>query len=558
MVHVVGRIERRSAREEQVVVDLERVDRGPLRRGRAVRRPSTTRPPNPATVVFAADRSRSRTRRYPSLGVARVPRPDEATTAARTRNVPVVTETTVFEVVGGQPFFDALVERFYEHVEADADAPSALPGRSRARHAVAGALPRPVLGRTADLQRGEGPPAAADAARAVRDRRRRARRLARGDARRRSTRRTRPRSPRPMMREYFDDGVDRDDQPSEGWLMSRATATARAGPSGPARQGQNWCGDEQAPGEGEAGPASDRVGPRGSTADTPPAGPRRPALAGSAGARRRSRVRRTRPTHPRSCPRSRPTSSPTACAPRVTPDARSCSSCADAVKVGMTTDELDRICHEACIARGGYPSPLHYKGFPKSLCTSVNEVICHGIPDDRHAARRRHRQLRRHDLSCTVCTATATRRSSSATSTTNGTAPRAGHARSVVEGHRPGAPRRAAVRGRPRDPDARRSRGLRRWCARSSATGSARSSTPRPRSCTTTTRSADLVLTPGLTFTIEPMINEGRGSSAASGPTAGPRRHATARVPRSSSTACSSRPTGVEVCTLLPGEAAGN
>jgi methionyl aminopeptidase len=54
-----------------------------------------------------------------------------------------------------------------------------------------------------------------------------------------------------------------------------------------------------------------------------------------------------------------------------------------AVRPGITTDELDRICHEACIARGGYPSPLHYKGFPKSLCTSVNEVICHGIPDDR-------------------------------------------------------------------------------------------------------------------------------------------------------------------------------
>ncbi|HUI47609.1 MAG TPA: M24 family metallopeptidase, partial [Acidimicrobiia bacterium] len=43
---------------------------------------------------------------------------------------------------------------------------------------------------------------------------------------------------------------------------------------------------------------------------------------------------------------------------------------ADAVKVGMTTEELDIICHEACIARGGYPSPLHYKGFPKSVCTS--------------------------------------------------------------------------------------------------------------------------------------------------------------------------------------------
>jgi methionyl aminopeptidase len=54
-----------------------------------------------------------------------------------------------------------------------------------------------------------------------------------------------------------------------------------------------------------------------------------------------------------------------------------------AVRAGITTDELDRICHEACIEHGGYPSPLHYKGFPKSLCTSVNEIICHGIPDDR-------------------------------------------------------------------------------------------------------------------------------------------------------------------------------
>jgi methionyl aminopeptidase len=54
-----------------------------------------------------------------------------------------------------------------------------------------------------------------------------------------------------------------------------------------------------------------------------------------------------------------------------------------AVRPGVTTDELDRICHDACIARGGYPSPLHYKGFPKSLCTSINEIICHGIPDDR-------------------------------------------------------------------------------------------------------------------------------------------------------------------------------
>lgn len=57
-----------------------------------------------------------------------------------------------------------------------------------------------------------------------------------------------------------------------------------------------------------------------------------------------------------------------------------------AVEVGITTDELDRICHQACIERGAYPSPLNYRGFPKSVCTSVNEVICHGIPDSRKLA----------------------------------------------------------------------------------------------------------------------------------------------------------------------------
>jgi len=49
---------------------------------------------------------------------------------------------------------------------------------------------------------------------------------------------------------------------------------------------------------------------------------------------------------------------------------------------GVTTDELDRIGHEFLLDRGAYPSTLGYRGFPKSLCTSLNEVICHGIPDD--------------------------------------------------------------------------------------------------------------------------------------------------------------------------------
>ncbi len=59
---------------------------------------------------------------------------------------------------------------------------------------------------------------------------------------------------------------------------------------------------------------------------------------------------------------------------------------------GVTTDEIDRACHNECLRRNSYPSPLEYPGgggvapFPKSLCTSVNEVICHGIPDDRPLA----------------------------------------------------------------------------------------------------------------------------------------------------------------------------
>ena len=53
------------------------------------------------------------------------------------------------------------------------------------------------------------------------------------------------------------------------------------------------------------------------------------------------------------------------------------------VAPGVTTDELDRIGHEFLCDHGAYPSTLGYRGFPKSLCSSVNEVICHGIPDDR-------------------------------------------------------------------------------------------------------------------------------------------------------------------------------
>jgi methionyl aminopeptidase len=73
---------------------------------------------------------------------------------------------------------------------------------------------------------------------------------------------------------------------------------------------------------------------------------------------------------------------------------RTCREAADVLALlgsrvapGVTTEEIDAFCHDEAIRRGAYPSPLGYGGasnpYPKSLCTSVNEVICHGIPDDR-------------------------------------------------------------------------------------------------------------------------------------------------------------------------------
>ena len=52
------------------------------------------------------------------------------------------------------------------------------------------------------------------------------------------------------------------------------------------------------------------------------------------------------------------------------------------VEPGVTTGALDRLCHDFIVAHGAVPAPLDYKGFPRSICTSVNHVVCHGIPDD--------------------------------------------------------------------------------------------------------------------------------------------------------------------------------
>ena len=50
---------------------------------------------------------------------------------------------------------------------------------------------------------------------------------------------------------------------------------------------------------------------------------------------------------------------------------------------GVTTEELDRVCHAFILAHGAVPAPLNYRGYPKSICTSINHVVCHGIPGER-------------------------------------------------------------------------------------------------------------------------------------------------------------------------------
>lgn len=56
------------------------------------------------------------------------------------------------------------------------------------------------------------------------------------------------------------------------------------------------------------------------------------------------------------------------------------------VKPGVTTDALDRLCHGFIVDHGAIPAPLNYRGFPRSICTSINHVVCHGIPGDRRLA----------------------------------------------------------------------------------------------------------------------------------------------------------------------------
>ena len=53
------------------------------------------------------------------------------------------------------------------------------------------------------------------------------------------------------------------------------------------------------------------------------------------------------------------------------------------IKPGVATDKLDKICYEFIRDNGGYSAPLYYRGFTKSICTSVNHIVCHGIPSEK-------------------------------------------------------------------------------------------------------------------------------------------------------------------------------
>ena len=66
--------------------------------------------------------------------------------------------------------------------------------------------------------------------------------------------------------------------------------------------------------------------------------------------------------------------------------ARTLDMIAPHVVTGVTTAELDRLCHEFILAHGAVPAPLNYRGFPKSICTSINHVVCHGIPGEKKLA----------------------------------------------------------------------------------------------------------------------------------------------------------------------------
>ena len=155
------------------------------------------------------------------------------------------------------------------------------------------------------------------------------------------------------------------------------------------------------------------------------------------------------------------------------------------------------------------PAPLNYRGFPKSICTSVNHVVCHGIPSDK--------RLKQGDIVNVDVTVIkdGLHGDTSRMFSVGKIAPAAQRLiditpRSDVDRHPPGAPRRAPRRHRRTRSRASSSRSTCRSCASIAGTASARSFTRIRRCCTTASAATGLQLQAGMTFTVEPMVNAGK------------------------------------------------
>ena len=211
-------------------------------------------------------------------------------------------------------------------------------------------------------------------------------------------------------------------------------------------------------------------------------------------------------------------------------------------QAGITTGELDRIAHDYQVnVQDVIPATLNYappghSPYPASICTSVNHVVCHGIPGDK--------KLKAGDIVNIDVTVIKDGWHGDTSRMFYVGAPSI-QARRLVEityeamwrGIRAVRARRAARRHRPHDPEVRREPRLLRRARVLRPRHRARSSTRSRRCCTTAGRAPACVLQPGMIFTIEPMINAGRAAIRAS-PTAGRSSPRTIRCPRSGSTRC--------------------
>ncbi len=178
------------------------------------------------------------------------------------------------------------------------------------------------------------------------------------------------------------------------------------------------------------------------------------------------------------------------------------------VKVGVDTETLNQLCHDYIVDHGAYPAPLRYRGFPKSICTSVNEVVCHGIPS-------RKKVLRAGDIINVDVTAKlhGFHGDTSATFAVGKVSPRAHRLMKItreclqkgIDTVRPGA--RFSDIGKAIQPHAE-SLGcsvVREYCGH----GIGREFHAEPQVAHYFTEEDPRRMEPGMTFTIEPMINLG-------------------------------------------------